>query len=82
MTNKTVARLATQNKVLNQKSLALMGLFGPTNDLTALMRLPGGRVRRVNRGARLLAGRVVGIDDKGVLFEKNGTTHRLAMPGS
>ena len=81
MTNATVAQLATQNKALDQSSLALMGIFGPAENLTALIRLPGGRIRRVNRGARLPAGRVVGIDTKGVLLEKNGATHRIAMPG-
>ena len=81
MTNAKVADLATQSDALNQNSLALMGLFGPAQDLSALMRLPSGRVRRVTRGTRLSSGRVVGIDSHGVLLEKNGTTHRLAMPG-
>ncbi|AZV77628.1 hypothetical protein EBB79_06795 [Parasedimentitalea marina] len=81
MTNTTVAKLATQDNALDQRSLALMGLFGPAEDLTALVRLPSGRVRRVSRGARLSSGRVVGIDAKGVLFEKNGTTRRIVMPG-
>lgn len=81
MTDAIVAQLATQDNAFDRKSLALMGLFGPTNNLTALMRLPGGRVRRVSRGTRLVAGRVVGIDAKGVLLEKNGATHRLVMPG-
>lgn len=81
MTNATVAQLATQNRALDQKKLALMGLFGPSEDLTALMRLPNGKVRRVDRGTRLSAGRVIGIDAKGVLIEKNGATRRLAMPG-
>ncbi|PCJ05617.1 MAG: hypothetical protein COB16_15445 [Rhodobacteraceae bacterium] len=82
MTNAKVAQLATQSKALNQHSLTLMGVFGPAEDLSALMRLPSGRVRRVNRGTRLPSGRIVGIDEKGVLLEKNGRTRRLAMPGS
>jgi len=81
MTNANVARLATQDKALNQKSLTLMGVFGPSEDLSALMRLPSGRVRKVTRGTRLPSGRIVGIDANGVLLEKNGTTHRLAIPG-
>ena len=81
MTNAKVARLATQDKALNQSSLTLMGVFGPAEDLSALMRLPSGRVRRVDRGTRLPSGRVVGIDAKGVLLEKNGATHRLSIPG-
>ncbi|KAE9629714.1 hypothetical protein [Parasedimentitalea maritima] len=82
MTNAKVANLATQSETLDQTSLTLMGLFGPAQDLSALMRLPSGRVRRVKRGTRLSSGRVVGIDTHGVLLEKNGTTRRLAMPGS
>ena len=82
MSNAKVAQLATRSKALNPSSLTLMGLFGPAENLSALMRLPSGRVRRVSRGTRLPSGRIVGIDANGVLLEKNGTTRRLAMPGS
>jgi len=82
MTNAKVAHLATQSDALNQTSLTLMGLFGPAQDLSALMRLPSGQMRRVKRGTRLTSGRIVGIDSQGVLLEKHGTTRRLNMPGS
>lgn len=82
MTKSNVAKHATQHGALTKNSLTLMGLFGPSQDLNALMRLPSGRVKRVKRGTRLSSGRIIGIDTNGVLLEKNGTTHRLEMPGS
>ncbi|MGR3758829.1 hypothetical protein ACUXV3_01645 [Roseobacteraceae bacterium NS-SX3] len=77
-----VAGYATQNNALNRNSLSLLGLYGPAGNLNAIVRLPGGRTRTVQRGSRIASGQVVGIDENGVLFQKNGRTQRIPMPGS
>lgn len=75
-----VAKMATQSDVLSRDSLALIGLFGPEKDMQALVRHPGGKVVRVARGSRLNAGRIVGIDAKGVMLDRNGETVHLTLP--
>lgn len=76
-----VAALATDSGALSLGKLTLIGLYGPTDDLSALVREPGGRFRRVKRGQKLATGRVVGIDTNGLMLEKSGRTWRLALPG-
>ena len=75
-----VADLATQSDVLSPNSLNLIGVFGPEKNMKALMREPGGKVHRVSRGSRLHAGRIVGIDAKGVMLSRNGRIEHLALP--
>lgn len=76
-----VARLATDSDALDLGGLTLIGLFGPVDDLSALVREPSGRFRRVKHGQKLAAGRVVGIDSDGLMLEKSGRTWRLDLPG-
>ena len=77
-----VAAQATLSNALNASALNLLGVFGPADDLRALVRLPGGRVQQVATGHRLSWGRIVGLDDTGRMVLKNGRTRRIAMPGS
>lgn len=77
----TAARAATRSGVLRHGETTLLGLAGPEADLAALIRLPGGRVRRVKRGDRLPSGRVIAIDVKGVIVEQGGRTRRMVIPG-
>ncbi|SFU05169.1 hypothetical protein [Sedimentitalea nanhaiensis] len=79
-TPSNVAKLATQNRVLNSRSTDLIGLFGPQSNLTALVRESNGRIRKVETGDKLSIGRIVGIDEDGVVVERNGSTRRLALP--
>ncbi|KIC10148.1 hypothetical protein RA19_12955 [Leisingera sp. ANG-M1] len=81
-TSAKVAGLATQDNAVNRSNLSLLGLFGPEDSLTALVRLPSGRTRKVTRGSRLSSGRVVAIDAQGLVLNSNGETRRLAIPGS
>ncbi|MBL4767366.1 MAG: hypothetical protein JKY94_06555 [Rhodobacteraceae bacterium] len=76
-----VANLATRPKGLDLKGLTLLGLFGPTDSLTALVRLPGGKMKRVNTGDRLGGGVVLGIDMDGLVLSQFGQTQRLFLPG-
>lgn len=75
-----VAARATQTGVLNRVQTNLLGVFGPENDLNALVRLPDGRIRRVKPGSRLSMGRVVGVDAKGLMVQTNGRTQRITIP--
>ena len=61
--------------------LTLLGIFGPNEDLRALVRLPGGAVRTVEPGQRFGRGKIVGIDAAGLMVLKNGQTRRISMPG-
>lgn len=80
-TSAKVAQLATQTNAVNRSNLSLLGLFGPEDSMTALVRLPSGRTRQVQRGSRLSAGLVVAIDAKGVVLSARGGTQLLEMPG-
>ncbi|EDZ45528.1 conserved hypothetical protein [Rhodobacterales bacterium Y4I] len=78
-----VAGLATQGNAVNRNRLNLLGIYGPENSLTALVRLPNGRTKTVTRGTRLSSlGQVVAIDAEGLVLNSNGETKRLPMPGS
>ncbi len=75
-----VATLATQPGVLHPGGLILLGIFGSENDLSALVREPGGRIHKVKIGKSLLGSQVVGIDNVGVVLEKGGRVRRLDLP--
>lgn len=76
-----VAAQATTSGVLDRNDLALIGLFGQAGDLRALVRLPNGRIETVQTGAKLASGRIVGIDENGMMIQKNGKAQRIAIPG-
>lgn len=78
----TVADLATTRQALDDGGLTLIGLTGSAKGYRALLRLPGGRIKKVTPGAQVAWGRVVAIDEKGLLFQRNGETKRLALPGN
>jgi len=81
VTPDNVALKATRNDVLDRSALNLLGIFGPSDALRALVRLPGGRVEQVKAGQRRAWGRIVGIDAAGLMVLKNGQTKRIVMPG-
>lgn len=75
-----VADLATHSQSLDLKGLTLLGVFGPTDTLSALVRMPGGRTKTVSAGDKLGSGTVVGIDVDGLMLSQFGQTQRLALP--
>jgi len=75
-----VAKMATLPGVLSSGGTILIGLFGLENDLTALVREAGRRIRKVKPGQTLSGGRVVGIDKEGIVLERAGRTWRLDLP--
>lgn len=81
-TTAKVAQHATQKSRLAPNSMNLLGVFGPSDDLSALVRMPGGRTKKVSRGSRVGRARVVAIDSEGLLLQKGGATERMAIPGS
>lgn len=76
-----VASLATQSHDLDRYDLTLLGIFGHMDSLTALVRLPGGQLKRVKAGDRLGTGIVLGIDTDGLMLAQYGQTRRLQLPG-
>lgn len=74
------AQLATQKNAMSLNPINLVGVFGPQNDMRALIRTSGGRIREVAPGDKTGFGRVVGIDEDGVMLEQFGRTSRLALP--
>jgi len=75
-----VANMATQSGMLNRNSISLIGVFGPEQNMQALVREPSGKVLRVSQGSRLNAGRIMGIDAKGVMLSRNGRIEHLPLP--
>ncbi|TDK43012.1 hypothetical protein [Antarcticimicrobium luteum] len=81
VTSAKVADLATTPKALDEAELTLIGLTAGAAGYRALVRLPGGRIKQVSPGTQIAWGRVVAIDDKGLLFQRNGETRRITLPG-
>lgn len=75
-----VGDIATQSHSLDRFELTLLGVFGPVDAMTALVRLPGGRVRRVETGDKLGAAVVMAIDTDGLMLAQRGQTRRLSFP--
>jgi formate-dependent nitrite reductase membrane component NrfD len=80
-TLKRVARTATQTGMLELNRLSLIGVYGKTGAMRALVRSAGGKIRRVAPGERLRLGVVVvGIDENGLMLQKGSRTVRLGFP--
>ncbi|MBE1284812.1 MAG: hypothetical protein GJ676_15990 [Rhodobacteraceae bacterium] len=77
----TVGAIATSSNALNTSSLSLLGVFGAEGRMQALIRLPGGRVRRVEPGDRVSGERIAAIDGDGLVLEHGGKTRRLTVAG-
>ncbi|GLO71013.1 hypothetical protein MACH17_25300 [Phaeobacter inhibens] len=77
-----VAGHATQKDALRRNTLSLLGLYGASNNLNAMVRMPNGRTQVVQRGSRLSGGEVIAIDAEGLILQKNGKASRIEMPGS
>ncbi|KUJ80934.1 hypothetical protein AVO45_06170 [Ruegeria marisrubri] len=82
MSNSKVNGAATQRGALSKHSVAVLGVFGPANNLRALVRLSGGRIKEVKPGSRVGSGKVIAIDATGVMLRQSGQTKRITIPGS
>lgn len=77
-----VAKRATDPNELNLSKVSLLGTFGKTGSMRALVRLPSGRVVNVSVGDRVDGGRVVAIGQSELRYVKSGRNQTLKMPKS
>ncbi|WP_428928648.1 hypothetical protein [Marinibacterium sp. SX1] len=75
-----VAATATQSVPLSRNHPMVIGIYGPENALSALVRLPNGKITTVRPGERLRGRQVLAIDSKGLILAHNGRQERLALP--
>jgi type IV pilus biogenesis protein PilP len=78
--NASVATESTVNGALNLNRINLIGVFGTTSDRSALVRMPGGKVVRVQVGDTLDGGRIAAIGEDNLYYVKNGQNVQLRMP--
>lgn len=71
-TSASVAKQATQANVLSLGKINLIGLYGASGNRRALVRLSSGKFVKVEVGDRLDGGRVTGIGDGQLTYQKNG----------
>ena len=72
---------ATQHGVIDLRKTNLIGTYGPTDDLRALIRLRSGKViKDVKAGDRFDGGRVSKVDARELHYVKNGKNFTLRMP--
>lgn len=71
---------ATVQTVLPRQTPLVLGIFGPDQHLSALIRLPNGRTRKVHSGDRLNGRTILAIDPHGLVTTKGGHQERLTLP--
>lgn len=76
----SVARQATLNNAINLRRVNLIGVFGTPSNRRALVRLPSGRYKKVKVGDRVDGGRIVGIGDSELRYQKGGRNVTLKIP--
>ena len=76
-----VAATATQHVEAPEGRIALLGIFGSEDNLSALVQFPGGRTRKVTTGQRLGRSEIIAIDKGGLLIRSGNTTVQMTMPG-
>lgn len=75
-----VARTATDPNEINLSKVSLLGTFGKSGAMRALVRMPNGRVVNVSVGDRVNGGRVVAIGQSELRYVKSGRNITLQMP--
>ena len=78
--NASVAKEATVASAINVNRVNLLGVYGTNSDRSALVRLPGGRILKVQVGDALDGGRVAAIGADNLYYVKNGQNLQLTMP--
>lgn len=76
-----VGELATIHDALPLDRVMVIGTFGSPEAMQALVRYEGGRVRKVSPGDRLAGGRVISVDEAGLVLEIKGQSARLDLLG-
>ncbi len=77
-----VAQQATETTNDLGGTLTLLGTFGTSSELQALLKRRGGRTVTVSRGDSVNGHSVVAIEDGRIALAHNGTAYWLEMPAS
>jgi len=78
--NASVAKQATEKLALNANRLALLAIFGTPTSRYAMIRLVGGRVKKVQMGDLVDGGRIAGITADTVQYQKGSRIVTLSLP--
>ena len=76
-----VADLATKTITEDDTQLLLLGTFGPSEDLRAMVRSALGRTRTVGVGDRVGGTTVIAIEEGRLALNRNGTAEWIEVPG-
>ncbi|MBN7785705.1 hypothetical protein [Ponticoccus sp. (in: a-proteobacteria)] len=78
--NDTVARAATTSAPIPRAEPMLIGIFGSSDDASALVRLPSGKIAEVSKGSRIGRDTVVAVAEDSIILQRGKKAHRLSMP--
>jgi hypothetical protein len=78
--NASVAKQATTKGALNLSRVALLGIFGTSSGRYAMIRQPGGGVKKIRVGDTIDGGRVASITATAVEYQKGGRMVTLSLP--
>lgn len=78
--NPLVAEHATLPAALRLRSVTLIGIVGPTANPSALLRLSGGRILKLDVGDKSPAGTVAAIGGNAVRLSRRGRIKTLRIP--
>ena len=79
-TNASVARQATTKNALNLSRVALLGIFTSSSGRYAMIRQPGGGVKKVVVGDKIDGGDIAAISATAVEYRKGGRMVTLSLP--
>ncbi len=79
-TNASVAKQATVKNALNLSRVSLVGIFGTSSGRYALVRQPGGGVKKVVVGDTIDGGKIAAISATAVQYQKGGRMLTLSLP--
>ncbi len=79
-TSASVAKQATEKAALHANRLALLAVFGTPTSRFAMIRLAGGRVKKVKVGDMIDGGRIAGMTADAVQYQKGGRIVTLTLP--
>ncbi|MGR3320428.1 MAG: amidophosphoribosyltransferase [Pseudooceanicola sp.] len=77
-----VTREATRHLDFDPLAPLLLGIFGAEGARGALIRLPNGRVTRVQQGDRVAGAPVLAISESSVFVAFDGAARKIALPGA
>ncbi len=79
-TSARVTKSSTEKNALPLGRLTLVGIFGPTSDHYAYVRLANGKIEKVKIGDPLDGGTIIAISDTDLHIRKGGREIILALP--